>query len=145
MRSLRNRPTRPRLVKAIAGPLGYSCVCFIGLAVLICRGRAARAPQTLEDVARIAARLGLQCRGDRADGEAVLQVVISREPVSFAETNRLRWDNFGHPVWRGCVVARLLKSRYSRSLPEPEPNMVWGGVLLVGDTELIATLWEATH
>ncbi len=97
------------------------------------------APRNLQQVARIAASLGLHYRSDIKTGEITIRLIISDRPVSFARANSIQISDPSRPCWHGTVAA----CGDGQSLPylvDGEHGVLWGNILLYGDPALIRQL-----
>ncbi len=97
-------------------------------------------PQSLAEVARLAAQRGLHvCSGDRPDGSFHQRLVVSDRPLTWERANSLVFHRPNHPCWVGtvevCFPLRKFLDNY-----DPEQAVLWGQTLLIGDPSIIRQL-----
>ena len=96
------------------------------------------APQTVDDMIRIAEELGLHHRSDCQSGSVSDRLVISDQPLTFERAN-LVWGDLDHPCWTGTVAACTPWRGYT-AYCDGEHGVVFGRVFLYGDPALIRRL-----
>jgi hypothetical protein len=99
-------------------------------------------PQEIEEVVAIARQLGLQCCGDREDGQVQMRLLVSQAPLSWEFANGLAIGPGKDSDWIGTVA--VIRGQKGLS-PVPHEMRVWGRFLLYGDPALIARLTGRTE
>ncbi len=99
-------------------------------------------PRTLDQMARIAEKLGLYHRSDIRSGEVSIRLVISDRPLTFERANSLHMGEPEHACWWGTVAA-CAGGRDYLYLSDPDHGVLWGDIFLFGDPVLIRQLMSA--
>jgi hypothetical protein len=128
-------PAAAVLALALMSPVLFSRWCGYS-------GGAARGPQNLQEVIRVAEGLGLYHRSDRLDGTIVERLVISDRPISYERANTLNNADPNRPAWEGTVTVTIPWRKFADFL-QPGVTVVWGETFLQGDPTLIRLLTEA--
>jgi hypothetical protein len=130
----------------MSGPKQYLPVLFLilGLGIFLNCFQCARlpestSPQSFEEVAKIAKKLGLHCRSDRGNGEAGLRLLISEGPLPRERDHLLRFGSReesekGRLNWLG-VAAVYHPWNFDSDLATP-----WGRFFVYGDPDMIEKL-----
>lgn len=96
-------------------------------------------PQSMDEVIRVADKLGLYWRSDRGDGVVTGRIVISAWPVTYTAANNIRFGAPDHPCWRR-TVAVCFPACDVLANHDPDCSAFWGRTMLYGDPELIRAL-----
>jgi hypothetical protein len=98
-----------------------------------------RSPRTIQEAGIIAHAKGLYCVSDERDGIPLHILVVSELPLTQEEAGGLRMNRPNHPGWRG-VVKIYGDRRMALWNYDPTCSVVWGGVFVYGDPEMILKL-----
>jgi hypothetical protein len=120
---------------------GFGTAALLLLAHGWTRSAPPAGPRSLEEVARLAADMGLHYRSDRLNGELACRLVVSNWPITHERANSVRFGEADHPCWQGTVAVSTPWHCFGR-YGDPDHGVVWGEVFLFGDPALIRALVE---
>jgi len=130
--------SRKKLLTSFVAAAGGILLEIIAFACGLMGGPPA-GPQSLREVAQIAADMGLHHDSPRRSVVDDYSLVVSDRPLTWERVNELRFNSPEHPGWRGTVAVCYPADRFMANY-DPEFSIVWGKMFVYGDPHIMRRL-----
>jgi hypothetical protein len=95
--------------------------------------------RTVQEAREIALSKGFYCISDEPNGISCRILIVSETPLTWHDAASLRMNAPAHPSWQGA--AKIQSSRgIAAECYDPTCSVVWGGLFVYGDPEVIRKL-----